>query len=125
MSATWLSKSAFKTGSALPRAELAHEAAHRLLMQLRFGRSRCGEQMAALCRDRAREFAAIPVTAAAALVNDSLRTVLHTFPMSVAPVQADALVTLRHLLSNSSLRPLDVTPTFARCVHDGSCTDGA
>jgi len=88
------------------------EAVQRMLVRLGAGDALVAAAMAALCRDRAAEIAAIPVPLAAALMRSGVEAVARALSFRDAPKTADVLATLRHLLACPSLR--DVTIKSSR-----------
>jgi len=85
-----------------------HDAIQCLLARLTKGEVVCVDALAALCRDRAAEIAAIPVPLAAALVRSAVEAVARALSSRDAPKTADVLATLRHLLACPSLRDVAI-----------------
>jgi len=75
--------------------------------------------MAALCRDRAAEFAAMPVPLAAALVRSAIEAATRALGGGDPSIGADVLATLRHLLACPSLR--DVAIKVSRLKSLATC----
>jgi hypothetical protein len=79
--------------------------------------------MAALCRDRAGEFAAMPVAVAAALVKDSLETVMFIL-LTVLCIRSSGCAGYAAALAVEFVAAeggdQGITSVFARCGHNGS-----
>jgi len=91
-----------------PKSPVVHEALQRLLSLLSEGEVSCAEAMATLCRDRAAEFAAIPVPAAATLVRSAVEAATRALCAADASGGADVLSTLRHLLACPAMRDVAI-----------------
>jgi len=72
--------------------------------------------MAALCRDRAADFAAIPVPITAGLVRSAVEAVTRALGAGHDEMKAAALSTLRHLLACPSLREVAVKASRLRSL---------
>jgi 26S proteasome non-ATPase regulatory subunit 10 len=64
----------------------------------------CSDMMHALCHDRCAELAGLPVPAAVTLLRQGLETLMQTLISGSPAVRADALATVRHLLTCAPLR---------------------
>jgi len=96
------------SGSASTRTSPVHEDVHGVLDGLDVGDALCADAMAALCRDRAADVAAVPVPLAAALLKRAIEAAARALSTGNAEKHADVLATLRHLLACPSLREVAV-----------------
>jgi len=88
----------------LPKIPPVCDAVQHVFSRLTEGDVWCADAMAALCRDRAEEIAAIPVPVAAPLVRGAVEAATRAISAGSASKQDDVLAALRHLLACPSLR---------------------
>jgi len=91
-------------------------AVDHLLTELSTGSAACAERMAALCRDRAAELAAIPVPLAASLVRRAVKVAAGALCAESGSARSDMLATLRHMLLFPSLREVAIKASRLRSL---------